>query len=322
MNDLKYYSKGRESGVILLTVLWLVALISVLVIGALQEWRTELKLAANFQAKSQCRRLAEGGIYYALGKILAREIAVRDPEGLALNEKRVEKFWHPDGSSHILEIPGGRIKISISDEAGKFNLDTVVGESLQKILDIWGYPFDQRGKIIEAILNWRAGVKQLSDSFSSLPRKDFGANNNLSFDTVEEILWLQNCEGMNPERLSKNFTVQMVDGGMNLNTASPEVLKALGFTAAQVRQVLEARSVQPFRDFQDFIKIVDVTRMSDLESRVYFQSSEFFTIFSSGIVDYNKSKHTIKAIARLELDKPNFWSIIYWADDYPCDYEN
>jgi len=176
--------------------------------------------------------------------------------------------------------------------------------------------------VIETILNWRAGVKQLSDSFPSLPRKDFGPNNNLSFDTVEEILWLQNCGGVNPERLSKNFTVQMVDGGINLNTAPPEVLKALGFTAAQVRQVLEARAVQPFRDFQDLMKIMDISQMPGLESQVSFQSSVFYTIFSSGTVDYNKSKHTVKAIARLELDQPNLWSIIYWANDYPSNYDN
>ena len=37
------------------------------------------------------------------------------------------------------------------------------------------------------------------------------------------------------------------------------------------------------------------------------------------MVDFNKSRHTVKAIVKLELDKPFLWSILYWAADYPSD---
>ena len=37
------------------------------------------------------------------------------------------------------------------------------------------------------------------------------------------------------------------------------------------------------------------------------------------MVDYNKSRHSVKAIVRLDLDKPDLWSILYWADDYPSE---
>ena len=93
----------------------------------------------------------------------------------------------------------------------------------------------------------------------------------------------------------------------------------LGFTTAEAQQLLDARSVQPFRDFQELGNVVDTSQISDLQSQVSFQSSVFYTIFSSGMVDYNESRHTIKAIVRLELDKPNLWTILYWADDYPSD---
>ena len=104
MNKFKHLPKDRESGVILVSVLWLVALVSVLVLGALQEWRTELKLAANFQAKAQCRRLAEGGVYYAIGKILAREIAARNPEASLLKDENSQEYWLTDGSRPYPEI--------------------------------------------------------------------------------------------------------------------------------------------------------------------------------------------------------------------------
>jgi type II secretory pathway component PulK len=317
MGESKVFSRDQE-GFILITVLWLVALVSVLVMGALQEWRTELKLAANFQAKSQCRRLAEGGVYYGLGKILEKEMAVRKSD----NEENKTKFWLTDGGTNVVELPGSRIEIAITDEAGKLNLETTSQESLHMLFDAWGYPIDRVRNILQAISNWRAGTTNASDSCPSLPQKNFMANTFFPFDSVEEILWLSACSGLNPKRLSDCLTVQQVEGGINLNAASSEVLKALGFSETQIHQVLEARSAQPLQNFQDLLNVVDASQIPDLQSRISFQSSVFYTIFSTGMVDYSKSKHTVKAIVRLELGKPNLWSILYWADDYPGDAAN
>ena len=318
MNKIRRPPGDQESGVILISVLWLVALVSVLVMGALQEWRTELKLAANFQAKAQCHRLAEAGIYYALGKILAKEIAVRNPEESFISKEKARDYWLTDGSRQILQLPGSRIEVMITDEAGKLNLNKASQEILHKLLAAWEYPSDQARSIIDAIFAWRTGALDLDGrrSFPSLTRPDFTGQNH-PFDTVEEILWLPGCAGLDPNRLTASLTVQPVEGEINLNSAPLEVLMALGLTAAQAQQLLEARSAQPFRDFQDLGNVVDASQISGLQAQVSFQSSVFYTIFSSGMVDYSESRHTIKAIVRLDLDKPNLWTILYWADDYP-----
>lgn len=320
MNKVRRSPGDRQSGVILISVLWLVALVSVLVLGALQEWRTELKLAANFQAKAQCHRLAEAGIYYALGKILDREIAARNPEESFVSSEKAREYWRTDGSRQILQFPGNRIEVMITDEAGKLNLNRVSPEILQELLAAWEYPSDQAKSIVEAILDWRAGALDPDGRhfFPSLTRLDVTGKNH-PFDTVEEILWLPGGAGLDPNRLSANLTVQPVESGINLNSAPLEVLMALGLTAVKAQQVLEARSAQPFRDIQDLGNLMDVSQTSGLQTQISFQSSVFYTIFSSGMVDYSESKHTIKAIVRLDLDKPNLWTILYWADDYPSE---
>jgi general secretion pathway protein K len=320
MNKVKRLPEDRESGVILISILWLVALVSVLVMGALQEWRTELKLTANFQAKAQCHSLAEAGVYYALGKILAKEIAVRNPEESFLSKEKASEYWRTDGSRQILKLPGSRIEIMITDESGKLNLNTVSQEILQKLLAAWEYPTDQARSIIDAILDWRTGAYDFNGRgvVQHFTSPDFTGKNH-AFDTIEEILWLPGCAGLDPNRLTASLTVQSVEGGINLNTAPLEVLLALGLTAAQAQQLLEARSVQPFRDFQDLGNAMDPSQFSGLQAQVSFQSSVFYTIFSSGMVDNSTSKHSIKAIVRLDLDKPNLWTILYWADDYPTE---
>ena len=59
----------------LLLVILILTLISVLILSWAQEWRTELKLASNFGEAHKCQRLAEAGIYYALGKLVAAKMA-------------------------------------------------------------------------------------------------------------------------------------------------------------------------------------------------------------------------------------------------------
>ena len=71
-------STAREEGAVLLLVLLILTLISVLVLSWAQEWRTELKLASNFGEAHKCHRLAEAGIYYALGKLLVAKAAEVD----------------------------------------------------------------------------------------------------------------------------------------------------------------------------------------------------------------------------------------------------
>jgi type II secretory pathway component PulK len=320
MNKVRRPPADRESGVILISILWLVALVSVLVMGALQEWRTELKLAANFQAKAQCHHLAEAGIYYALGKILAKEIAVHNPGESFLRKEKALDYWRTDGSRQVLKLPGSRIEVMITDEAGKLNLNTVSQEILQKLLSAWEYPYDQSKSIIEAILDWRTGAFDFKGQgvFQSFTRPNLIGKNH-PFDTVEEILWLPGCAELDPNSLTASLTVQPVKGGINLNAAPPAVLMALGLTAAQTQQLLEARSVQPFRDFQDLNNIVDVSQFSGLQAQVSFQSSVFYTIFSTGMLDNIESRHSIKAIIRLNLAKPDLWTIIYWAEDYPSE---
>ena len=68
----------------LLLVLLILTLISVLVLSWAQEWRTELKLASNFGEAHKCQRLAEAGIYYALGKLMTAKTAeMSELQGIA-----------------------------------------------------------------------------------------------------------------------------------------------------------------------------------------------------------------------------------------------
>ncbi len=55
---------------VLILIIWILALISAVIFGWAQEWRSEIRLAANFQGRQISRNLAEAGIHYALFKLM------------------------------------------------------------------------------------------------------------------------------------------------------------------------------------------------------------------------------------------------------------
>ncbi len=112
----------REQGSVLLLVILILTLISVLVLSWAQEWRTELKLASNFGEAHKCQRLAEAGIYYALGKMVTAKTA---ETGLMnpLAPQDSGPLWKGDQRPHELELPDGIAEVRIGDEGGKISLN-------------------------------------------------------------------------------------------------------------------------------------------------------------------------------------------------------
>ncbi len=112
----------QERGVALLTVLLLVAAMSTVAVGVLDDLRFGLRRAANAEAVSQAR-------WYAIGaETLARaRLARLDDEAL-----RRADGWN--GRVFRFPIEGGTLQARASDGAGCFNLNSVVlgaGEVLQ-----------------------------------------------------------------------------------------------------------------------------------------------------------------------------------------------
>ena len=83
----------------LLLVILILTLISVLILSWAQEWRTELKLASNFGEAHKCQRLAEAGIYYALGKMMTAKTGESTGQALAPRPRRppATSGWETSG---------------------------------------------------------------------------------------------------------------------------------------------------------------------------------------------------------------------------------
>jgi general secretion pathway protein K len=314
---------AREDGVVLLLILLVLALISVLVLSWAQEWRTELKLASNFGEAHKCQRLAESGIYYALGKLVSAKTA--EMKGLQANASHPQEIlgdlWQGDQRPHRLELPDGTVEIRIADEGGKINLNRASEALLRNFFTILGLRELQVRTMVDSILDWRTneayprpyGAK--SPYYLSL-EPPYVAKNGY-FETVEELAWVHGFEA-SPliPRLSQWVTVQGTGQGINVNTAPLEVLMTVGFPRQVAQSLIATRQATPFQNSQE-IPQPSVDPLLNRDQRISFRTSPFFTITSTGMAKKSKGRYTVKSIVRLEINREVPWMILSWYDGLP-----
>ncbi len=308
----------------LVLVLLVLALISVLILAWAQEWRVELKLTSNFQAVHQSRRLAEAGVYYTIGKLVAAKLAAASPLQ-SVGTPAPGSLWLGDQSPHILELPEGKAEIRVADEAGKINLNLASGPALRSLFTVLGVTEPRLSIMVDSLLDWRSpdnlphpyGAK--SDYYLGL-NPPYAAKNG-KFDVVGELAWVRGYESypLLP-RLGDLLTVQHWNRGgnhaININTAPLKVLEAMGFSPENAQAVIAARQAMPFQNSQEVTQMVEGPLITGFW-QMTFQASPFFTITSTGRAKNREGSYIIKAVVRIDVKRANLWEIDSWFDGFP-----
>lgn len=312
-----------EQGVVLLLVVLILALISVMVLSWAQEWRTELRLAANFREVSQCRRLAEGGVYYALGKLLETKILESSGNTASASAEAAANLaaaWQGNQEPRRLQLPGGTVLVRVEDEGGKLNINQASEDNLTVLFTALAFPPEQVRIMVDSILDWRSGDDQ-PRPFGAKSSYYLGLNppyvaRNGRLEAVEELGWVRGFQNspMLP-RLSESLTVQATQG-VNINTAPLAVLLTRGFPPEVAQNIIMTRRLQPLRNFQDIAPLGVPAQLGQFQ-QMTFTTSPFFTIKSTGMVNKNGGRQTVKAVVRVDLSTQNSWQILSWVDDFP-----
>lgn len=224
-------TRSTDAGIALVTVLWMLTLLTTVAMGLSMHVRSEAKLARNLLSAKQARYAAEGGVQLAIGQLL-----------------RPQREWQGDGAVHELRIGDADIRIAVQDEAGKIDLNLAMPETLGNLFAAIGVESPHRDGLVDEILDWRDpdSLRRLhgaeDNEYLHAGRKH-GAKDG-KFDSVDELQMLLSMTPLIFEQIRHSVTVYSRQTGINPGVASAEVLRAVsGLDASAVDEYIEERNV-------------------------------------------------------------------------------
>lgn len=223
---------ANESGVALLTVLWVLTLLSVIGAGLVSQTQAELQITRNMKETARARALAEGGVFLAISHLL-------DPSP--------GTQWQPSSLEHIIEYGAGTIRIALLDEAGKIDLNAAPDEFLAGLFAVLGVSAEETARLVDAIADWKDedDLRRLNGAERDDYRRAglLWVPRNGPFEAVEE---LRLVFGMTPALYARALpfvTIYSQNARINPAIAPTEVLQALpGARPAEIARFVQARA--------------------------------------------------------------------------------
>jgi general secretion pathway protein K len=311
-------------------VLWLTAALAAigLTVASTVRGETERTQTAVDDARSWFE--ARGGIERAALHILWGRNYTGQGDG--------QIYYEPGSPSMDLAFPSAAVHVDIIPETSKLNLNMSPPADLLRLLVALGTPEDRAVTITSAIVDWRTPANPqnasvfdsfyLSQSPSFLPR-------HASFRENEELLLVQ---GMTSELyygaslgaslntpqagLRDCVSVYGTIGPVDINTAQPATLEAVGLSPADARAIVERRNQHPIIDYKELAEIAQPLGTAGYRLRIGGQT--MFTLRATARMRQPDGKlsdlrRTVGALVKFYLPnntekKPAGFEVVRWYD--------
>jgi general secretion pathway protein K len=302
---------NNQSGIALLIVLWVVVLLLTIALSFSVMARTEIFSTLTFKEQMENKYLAETGLQRGIVELFYRA-ANKNREALFVEEK----IFRTDGTTYIGKLENGSYKLSMTDESGKININTLTDSSgivLNNLLVNLGIEKETADTIVDSILDWKSptGLHRLhgadSSYYSSLPNPYKAKNAN--FDNLEELLLVK---GVTPDILYGNvqrpglirfMTIYGNATRININAAAPELLKAIPFISADaVQKIIVLRSADNTEAAAELQALLGGGDSAKMSPYIIATDSNIFAIEVSGYRENEKRNYALRAIVGIEAN--------------------
>ena len=244
-----------ERGFALIVVLLVLAVVGVVGAEFAYSMRLEAGAVRAYKDGIIAHHLAEAAVAQATREIVADAPYVTVDERGVLTFYTRERLELPRLPREKVEFGGGQYSYRISDEEGRINLNTSAPDRVDRLLRELRLDKGVRDTIVDSLQDWRDPNEEYrlngaeSDYYLKLPVPYRAKNANL--DSVRELLQIR---GVTPEIYAgapggpglADLVTAKTPGQININTAPPLVLRALGLAEAQVGEIVQARHVTPY----------------------------------------------------------------------------
>ncbi|RJQ21556.1 MAG: hypothetical protein C4560_03630 [Nitrospiraceae bacterium] len=294
--SLKLWSDNH--GIALIMVLWVLAILTVIALSFSFAVRVDTHSTMAFKEEVENKFLAEAGAARGVTEIFYRNAN----KGQRVILEGMET-WRIDGKPYEVRTDAGYFTVSITDEAGKVDINMTPDIILRNLLGNLDLGPEHIDTIADSILDWKDpdelhrlhGAE--SDYYMSLPNP-YGARN-APFETLEELLMVKGITpgilyGSRESRgLIEFITVNSRADRINLNSAPKEVLISVpGITSEIADEIMTLRQDREINYLLE-IKGLSEQRYSLIEPYLGTEDSQVFTIVSAGHRNNKKAGYGI-----------------------------
>ena len=248
-------------GIALVSVLWLLMLLSIIAISFGTTIRIEAKTTRNVMEYAKSRALAEAGVAAAIYQ-LSRQ-----------TEDETEQPWITDGFAYPLTVGDEQVFVTIFDENGKVDINHAETELMAAVLTASGIDPALVDIILNVIAKRREGDRESqADSAPSA--------STAKFESLGELRQALEIPADQFRRIEPYLTVYSGEAGVNPSTAPRDVLLALpNVDADQVRFLLEARTLRHQSEYR-----APLPKLSNVERWLSEASGPVYTIRAEATV--------------------------------------
>ncbi|HUN59921.1 MAG TPA: type II secretion system minor pseudopilin GspK [Candidatus Binataceae bacterium] len=311
---------GSERGIALLATMLAVALMTLLVVDFATTVTLGYRAAQNQADELRASYLARSGI--GVGLAMLEQDSFHDAMSPTPYDALNEPWAQP-----IPPIPlgGGTVSVTIVDEARKFNVNGLIDpqshnvnsdkeQILGRLVEILGLP----GNIVPEIEDWLdpdsiESPGGAEESYYLTLKPPYEPRNG-PMPTIGDLRALKGMDDMTFLKLTNYLTVSQ-ESGININTASPELIMALSPEFADnpqvVKEIVTMRMVRPFTNTTDVGNLPGVGQFITAISGDITTRSNYFTIIGQG--DFAGARRRI--YATFQRDSNGSASLTAWHED-------
>ncbi len=301
-------NRTGQTGVAVIMVMLIVALATTLAVYLSQQqslWQRQVETQFDH---TQARRLGIAGIDWAR--------AVLADDAHSNNIDHETEMW-------TLRLPpmpveNGEVLGIIEDRQGLFNLNSLVRygatstpdlAKFQRLLGILNLP----AELAPALADWMDADSEVQPQgaedgyYLALPRPYRAANRQLV--ELGELARVKGYDTKTIERLKPFVAVLPVNGAINVNFASAEVLSAVAqnMSLSEARMLVQQRRGNPFKDIADF-RLRLPNNSIKIEDSDIAVSSTFFWV--TGRASVNNSQVVTQAL----VQRDRGWPAVVWQN--------
>jgi general secretion pathway protein K len=329
-------------GMVLIFALWVLGVLTILAVSVAAGIRQKISLVARLDERSRMNYLLQAAVKKTAGYIhqqmeessfvftsAVKANLLNNADELSSIRLRADRA----GVGYVSVEDGKSLRWGVVDEESKLNLNKTDLATLTNLLsNVFSLKQDDAVKLAQALLDWRLfGESELNGFFSD----DYYSNlqypypkKSADYETLDELLLVK---GVSKQVYGKliNFVTIYGDGPVNINTASREVLVALGLPDALADKVLAVRrgrdGIDGTPDDHLFLKTfeiaadvnaafpltldearaIDAVNMTGLLT----VNSYFYTIEAAGKLVGRKYPRAVRAVYSSRDDK-----LVYWKE--------